>query len=150
MALSRRILLPPSELASSSSSRAGIVFATGDNRGLRDLKPHSVLFLVLSGIGTAISWLAYFKALQMAPASRVGPIDKLSPAFTIVLAAVVLGEPIPCKVGLGATLMVAGALLTLGLSECRSRTPLSSTCRSYRGRRERRSDPRWDSGCESR
>jgi transporter family protein len=60
-----------------------------------------------------ISWLAYFKALQMAPASRVAPIDKLSLAFTIVLAALVLGEPISWKVGLGAALMVAGALLTL-------------------------------------
>ena len=92
----------------------GIVFATGDHRALRDLKARSVLFLVLSGIGTGISWLAYFKALQMAPASRVAPIDKLSLAFTIALAAVVLGESIPWKVGLGATLMVAGALLTLG------------------------------------
>ena len=92
----------------------GIVFATGDHRSLRDLKGRSVLFLVLSGIGTGISWLAYFKALQMAPASRVAPIDKLSLAFTIVLAAVVLGEPISWKVGLGAGLMVAGALLTLG------------------------------------
>jgi bacterial/archaeal transporter family protein len=92
----------------------GIVFATGDHRGLHDLKARSVLFLVLSGIGTGISWLAYFKALQMAPASRVAPVDKLSLAFTIVLAAIVLGESIPWKVGLGAILMVAGALLTLG------------------------------------
>ena len=92
----------------------GIVFITGDHRGLRDLRGRSVLFLVLSGIGTGASWLAYFKALQMAPASRVAPIDKLSLAFTIVLAAVVLGEPISWKVGLGAMLMIAGALLTLG------------------------------------
>jgi bacterial/archaeal transporter family protein len=91
-----------------------IVFAAGDHRGLRDLRPRSLLFLVLSGVGTGVSWLAYFKALQMAPASRVAPIDKLSLALTIVLAAVVLGEPISWKVGLGAALMVAGALLTLG------------------------------------
>jgi transporter family protein len=91
----------------------GIVFATGDHRGLRDLRGRSVFFLVLSGIGTGVSWLAYFKALQMAPASRVAPIDKLSLAFTIALAALVLGESISWKVGLGATLMIAGALLTL-------------------------------------
>jgi transporter family protein len=91
----------------------GIVFAGGDHRSLRDLKARSVLFLVLSGVGTGVSWLAYFKALQMAPASRVAPIDKVSLAFTIVLAAIVLGEPISWKVGLGAALMVAGALLTL-------------------------------------
>ena len=91
-----------------------VVFAGGDHRGLRDLKTRSILFLVLSGVGTGVSWLAYFKALQMAPASRVAPIDKLSLAFTIVLASLVLGEPISWKLGLGAALMVAGALLTLG------------------------------------
>ena len=91
----------------------GIVFATGEQQFLRGLKARSVLFLVLSGIGTGASWLAYFKALQMAPASRVAPIDKLSLALTIVLAAAVLGEPISWKVALGASLMVAGALLTL-------------------------------------
>ena len=91
----------------------GIVFATREHHALRDLKGRSVLFLVLSGIGTGVSWLAYFKALQMAPASRVAPIDKLSLAFTIALAALVLGESISWKVGAGAALMVAGALLTL-------------------------------------
>jgi transporter family protein len=91
----------------------GIVFATREHQGLPTLKGRSVLFLVLSGIGTGVSWLAYFKALQMAPASRVAPIDKLSLAFTVVLAGVVLGETIPWRVGLGAALMVAGALLTL-------------------------------------
>jgi transporter family protein len=91
----------------------GLVFATGDYRGLRELKARSVLFLVLSGVGTGLSWLAYFKALQLAPASRVAPIDKLSLAFTIILAAVVLGESISWKLGIGAALMVAGALLTL-------------------------------------
>ena len=90
-----------------------IVFATRDHLALRELKARSLLFLVLSGVGTGVSWLAYFKALSMAPASRVAPIDKLSLAFTIVLAAVVLGESISWRVGLGAALMVAGALLTL-------------------------------------
>ena len=91
----------------------GIVFATGEQAGIRELKARPILFLVLSGIATGVSWLAYFKALQMAPASRVAPIDKLSLALTIVLAAVVLGESVSWKVGLGAALMVAGALLTL-------------------------------------
>lgn len=91
----------------------GIVFATREHHALRELKARSVLFLVLSGIGTGASWLAYFKALQMAPASRVAPIDKVSLAFTIILAAVVLGESISWKLGLGVALMVAGALLTL-------------------------------------
>jgi transporter family protein len=92
----------------------GIVFATREHHALRDLKGRSVLFLVLSGVGTGVSWLAYFKALQMAPASRVAPIDKLSLALTMVLAAIVLGESITWKLALGAGLMVVGALLTLG------------------------------------
>jgi len=91
----------------------GIVFATREHQALPGLKARLVLFLVLSGIGTGASWLAYFKALQMAPASRVAPIDKVSLAFTILLAAVVLGETISWQVGVGAALMVAGALLTL-------------------------------------
>ena len=91
----------------------GLVLATREHRALVGLDRRSVLFLVLSGLGTGASWLAYFKALQMAPASRVAPIDKLSPAFTIVLAALVLRETISWKVALGAGLMVAGALLTL-------------------------------------
>jgi transporter family protein len=90
-----------------------IVFATRDHEALRTLKARSLVFLVLSGLGTGISWLAYFKALQMAPASRVAPIDKLSLAFTLVLAALVLGESISWRVALGAALMVSGALLTL-------------------------------------
>jgi bacterial/archaeal transporter family protein len=90
-----------------------IVFATREHHALRDLKARSVLFLVLSGIGTGASWVAYFKALQMAPASRVAPIDKVSLAFTIILAAVILGESISWKVAVGTALMVAGALLTL-------------------------------------
>ena len=90
-----------------------IVFATREHTLLRKLEARSVLFLVLSGIGTGVSWLCYFKALQMAPASRVAPIDKLSLAFTLALAAAVLGESISWRVATGAGLMVAGALLTL-------------------------------------
>jgi len=92
---------------------SGIVLATREYQALRDIRGRSLLFLVLSGVGTGVSWLAYFKALQMAPASRVAPVDKLSLAFTIVLAAVVLGESISWKVAAGTALMVAGALLTL-------------------------------------
>jgi transporter family protein len=65
-------------------------------------------------VATGISWLAYFKALQMAPASHVAPIDKLSLPLTITLAAVVLGEPLSPKLILGVLLMVGGAILTLG------------------------------------
>lgn len=91
----------------------GIAYATQQHQALASLRPRSVFFLVLSGVATGVSWLAYFKALSMAPASRVAPIDKVSLAFTILLAGVLLREEISWKVGLGTALMVAGALLTI-------------------------------------
>ena len=91
----------------------GITLATGEHRALTAVKPRALLFLVLSGVATGISWLAYFKALQMAPAARVAPIDKMSLGLTIVLAATFLGESVSWRVGLGAALMMVGALLTI-------------------------------------
>jgi len=91
----------------------GIVIARGEYRALPQISNRSWLFLALSGIATGLSWLAYFRALQLAPASKVAPIDKLSLAITIVLAVFVLGEVVSWKTALGAALIVAGALLTL-------------------------------------
>ena len=90
-----------------------IAFARGEHHVLPNIAPRSLLFLALSGIATAGSWLAYFRALQLGPASRVAPIDKLSLAFTIVLSGMFLGETLSPKLLLGVGLMVAGALLTL-------------------------------------
>ena len=72
----------------------------------------TLVFLALSGLAAGVSWLAYFRALQMAPASWVAPIDKLSLPFTIVLAALWLREPLTWQVAAGVSLMVIGALLT--------------------------------------
>jgi bacterial/archaeal transporter family protein len=91
----------------------GIVFARGEQRALSEVRGRSLLFLALSGVATGLSWLAYFRALQMAPASRVAPIDKLSLALTLILAATVLGEHLSWRVALGAALIIIGALLTL-------------------------------------
>jgi bacterial/archaeal transporter family protein len=91
----------------------GIAFATGDHLSFSSVKPRSWLFLALSGVATGISWLAYFRALQMAPASSVAPIDKVSLAFTVLLAALVLGEPISWRLAAGTGLMIAGAWLTI-------------------------------------
>jgi transporter family protein len=60
-----------------------------------------------------LSWLAYFKALQLGAASRVAPIDKLSLPISVLLAVLLLGEPMSAKLALGVALMVIGALLTL-------------------------------------
>ena len=109
----------PSNLATAIRTAVVLVFATGiavatrQHHMISAVKGRTLVFLVLSGVGTGVSWLAYFKALQMAPASRVAPLDKLSLAFTIVLAALVLGEQVTWRVALGAALMVAGSLLTL-------------------------------------
>jgi transporter family protein len=92
---------------------SGIVAARGEHRALAAVSPRALLFLVLSGCATGLSWLAYFRALQMGPASRVAPIDKLSLAVTLILAAAFLGERIPLRVAGGVALMILGALLTL-------------------------------------
>jgi bacterial/archaeal transporter family protein len=109
----------PSYLATAFRTAVVLVFATGltlatrEHQALRELKPRSAIFLVLSGLATGVSWIAYFKALQLAPASRVAPIDKLSLPFTVILATLLLAEPMSWKLGLGVGLMVVGALVTL-------------------------------------
>jgi transporter family protein len=90
-----------------------IVFFLGEHRSLAAVSRRSLTFLFLSGLATGVSWLAYFRALQLGPASRVAPIDKLSLPLTIVLAALVLGEAVGWKVAVGVTLMTIGALLTI-------------------------------------
>jgi bacterial/archaeal transporter family protein len=109
----------PSYLATAFRTAVVLVFATGlalatrEHQALRELKARSALFLVLSGIATGVSWIAYFKALQLAPASRVAPIDKLSLPLTVILATLLLAEPMSWKLGLGVGLMAVGALVTL-------------------------------------
>jgi transporter family protein len=90
---------------------AAIVVARGEHTALKDVKASAWLALVLSGAATGISWLAYFKALQLAPASSVAPIDKLSLAVTVVLAALFLGEAVTWRTALGVALMIAGAIV---------------------------------------
>ena len=89
-----------------------MVFGLGEQRVMSSVSRRSLIFLALSGLATGISWLAYFKALQMAPASLVAPIDKLSLPITILLATVLLRESISWQVAAGVALMTAGALLT--------------------------------------
>jgi transporter family protein len=91
-----------------------IVFATGEHRAMTNVSRRSLWFLVLSAVATGVSWLAYFRALQLAPASRVSPIDKLSLPLTIVLAALFLRESVSWQLGIGVGLMTVGAILTIG------------------------------------
>jgi transporter family protein len=89
----------------------GLVFASGEHRALIRLPSRSVAFLVLSGLATGLSWLAYFRALQAAPASWVAPLDKLSLPLTILLAWVWLQEPMNWQVVLGVAMMTAGSVI---------------------------------------
>jgi transporter family protein len=89
----------------------GLVLARGEQAAFREVRGAVLASLVLSGIATAVSWLAYFKALQLAPASWVAPIDKLSLPITVVLAALLLGETLSWRMALGVALMVAGAII---------------------------------------
>jgi bacterial/archaeal transporter family protein len=91
-----------------------LVVVRGEASALATASVRTYVFLALSALATGISWLAYFKALQIAPASHVAPIDKLSLPLTIALAALVLGEPLSLKLVCGVLLMVGGAMLTLG------------------------------------
>jgi len=89
----------------------GIVLAQGTAKQLSSISRNSLIFLILSGVATGLSWLFYFRALQLGEASRVSPIDKLSLVLTIILAAIILKEKITPLILMGAILMSAGAIL---------------------------------------
>ena len=89
----------------------GMVFVTNAQGGLNDISRRSWIFLILSGLATGISWLFYYKALQMGEASKVVPIDKLSIVITMVLAAVILHEQFTAKSIAGCALIAIGTLL---------------------------------------
>ena len=77
------------------------------------LPAKGVMFLVLSGLATGLSWICYYRALQSGPASRVAPIDKLSVVFVVIFAAVFLGERLNWKSAVGAILISGGAALMM-------------------------------------
>lgn len=89
----------------------GMVFLTNAQGGISGIGRKSWLFLVLSGLATGVSWLCYYKALQMGEASKVVPIDKLSVVITLVLAFIFLHEKFTPKSIAGCVLIGAGTLL---------------------------------------
>lgn len=78
---------------------------------LHKLSKFGMSMLVLSGIATGASWLCYYRALQMAPASLVAPIDKLSVALVIVVSVLFLGEQLSWKLIVGGVLVLAGVIV---------------------------------------
>jgi len=89
----------------------GMVFLTNAQKGLSQISNRSWLFLILSGVATGISWLCYYKALQMGEATKVVPIDKLSVVITLILAFVFLREAFTLKSLIGCLLIGAGTLV---------------------------------------
>jgi len=71
------------------------------------------IFLALSGVATGLSWLCYYRALQLGPVTRVAPVDKLSVVFAIVLGVLFVGEKLTLATVLGALLIVAGSIVMI-------------------------------------
>ena len=90
-----------------------MVFVTKVQGGIHEISRRSLLFLVLSGIATGLSWLCYYRALQMGPASRVIPIDKSSVVFGMILAFIVLKETLTVKAVIGGILITIGTFVLI-------------------------------------
>ena len=88
-----------------------VAIALGKHGEIRDLDRRTVLFLTLSGLATGLSWLCYFRALQLGPVARVAPLDKLSVPLVILFAWVLLGEKINAAAIIGGLLITAGAMV---------------------------------------
>ena len=89
----------------------GMVFVTNAQNGIGEISKKSWLFLILSGIATGLSWLLYYKALQIGDASKVVPIDKLSVVITLIIAFLFLHEQFTLKSFFGCVLIGLGTLL---------------------------------------
>ena len=90
-----------------------MVFLVGSQDQIAQISGRSLLFLVLSGLATGASWLCYFKALQLGPASLVAPVDKLSILVTVAFSRIVFHERLTRRTALGLGLIMAGTLLLL-------------------------------------
>ena len=89
----------------------GMVFLTNAQSGIGDISRKNWIFLILSGLATGVSWLCYYKALQIGDVAKVVSIDKLSVVITMILAAVLLHEQFTPRSVIGCVLIAAGTLL---------------------------------------
>lgn len=88
-----------------------VAIASGTASSVWEMSRNTWLYLTLSGLATGLSWLCYFRALQLGQASKVAPIDKLSVVFVLVFAGLFLGERVTWKTGLGGAMIAAGAVI---------------------------------------
>lgn len=100
-----------------------MVFIVGSEGEIGSITPHTLIFLVLSGLATGASWLCYFKALQLGDINKVVPIDKSSTVLTILLAAILLGEGITLYSGIGIVLIAVGTFLMIEKKDVKSDIP---------------------------
>ena len=91
----------------------GIALAGSHGSEIRGIGAHTWLFLILSGAATGLSWLFYFKAIQLGDVCRVAPIDKLSVVITICLSFLLLKEPVSPRVIIGALLITCGSIVMI-------------------------------------
>lgn len=90
-----------------------IAFFRGGAATIHTLSKQNIIFLCLSGIATGLSWIFYFKALQIGKVSQVAPVDKMSVVIALILAFIFLGEPMTLKTTVGAALVVGGTLVLI-------------------------------------
>jgi bacterial/archaeal transporter family protein len=91
----------------------GIVLFEGHIRDLTTIPAKMLIFLILSGVSTGLSWLFYFQALQKGEASLVAPIDKSSLVLILLFSVLFLGEPLTGRVLLGIALIIGGTLVLI-------------------------------------
>ncbi|MQA51787.1 EamA family transporter [Pseudomonas piscis] len=92
-------------------SLALILYATGQYQSLESISAKSYLFLLLSGLATGASWLCYYRALKLGPASLVAPVDKLSVVIVAVIGVALLGEKLDLRQWSAIGLITAGVVL---------------------------------------
>jgi transporter family protein len=91
----------------------GIAMGRGELKGISELSKNTWIFLGLSGLATGLSWIFYYRALQLGKVSQVAPVDKLSVALTIILSVVFLKEAVSLKAAIGAVLIIGGTLVLI-------------------------------------
>ncbi|SEO69724.1 transporter family protein [Mucilaginibacter gossypiicola] len=91
----------------------GIALFKGTHGGINSLTKTNWTFLILSGCATGLSWICYFRALQLGKVSQVAPVDKLSVALAIALSVIFLGEPLTLKNAIGALLIIGGTIVLI-------------------------------------
>jgi transporter family protein len=91
----------------------GIAYFKDGLGTIHTLTRQNLIFLVLSGVATGMSWIFYFKALQLGKVSQVAPVDKLSVAIAILLSVIFLGEALTAKAAIVAALIIIGTFVLI-------------------------------------